>query len=243
MVWYILLIIVLLSLDFNLIQITSDQNILTAIVCIDRDAHLSTKVYKALQRNNVNDILIVTRESDNKTIAFWDNKATVITVPHYDIEKRHNYSNLVKKRSIVLQHCIDKNYDGVWFVDSDIIPLDGTLDALKRTYVDICFAPYIPSWDTCACVGIETKEDPGFKIKYINILDKIVARKTCCIGGFGCTFIKKSAFSQKIEYKCLTSNSKLVYGEDIGFFVNCKNAGLRAEYLTRWIQPHHLKKL
>ena len=59
---------------------------MTGIVCIDRDSDLSQKVYDALTENDVRDIMVVTRETDENIIEFWKNKARlVVTVPHYEI--------------------------------------------------------------------------------------------------------------------------------------------------------------
>ena len=41
-----------------------DYKVLTGIVCIDRDYDLSQELYDALIENNVNDIMVVTRETD-----------------------------------------------------------------------------------------------------------------------------------------------------------------------------------
>ena len=45
-----------------------NYKVLTGILYIDRDSDLSQKMYDALNENNVKDIMIVTRETDKKTI-------------------------------------------------------------------------------------------------------------------------------------------------------------------------------
>ena len=70
--------------------------------------------------------MIVTRESDTKTVNFWKNKAIVKTVPHYEIKDRHNCEKIAEKRTIVVDYA-KRKYDAIWFVDSDIIPIPGFL--------------------------------------------------------------------------------------------------------------------
>ena len=80
------------------------HNVLTGIVCIDRDADLSRPLYVALLENNVNDIMVVTRETDKHTIQFWKDKATVVTIPHYELNGRHNFDKIAQKRQLVINY-------------------------------------------------------------------------------------------------------------------------------------------
>ncbi len=215
------------------------MKILVGIVCIDRDADLAQDVYDALMVNKVQDILIVTRENDSKTRNFWEDKAVVITVPRYDLNKRHNFYQIAKKRNIVVQHAKDNNYDAIWFVDSDIIPLPETLQKLCKTDKDICLAPYKVPWlDDKVYIGLTHYIPPYFKLHEVSAIDIIHERKPCVIGGFGCTLINKSTFHVPLEYILIKNDDILVEGEDIGFFINCYKAGKTCEYLTDWIQPH-----
>ncbi len=218
----------------------ADMNILVAVICIDRDADVAEKLYDALIKNNAKDILIVTRESDTKIIKFWENKSIIKTIPHYEIKNRHNFEKIAEKRTIAMNYARDNNYDAMWFVDSDVIPLDNTLNKLSKTNKDICIAPYPVPWAEYPCVGIESDKPPYIALHEINMIDKLTARKPCIIAGFGCTYVNNTAFGQKIEYKKITDNDTnlIVFGEDIGFFLNCQNAGLSCEYLTKWEQPH-----
>ena len=210
-------------------------NVLTAIVCIDRDADLASQLYNSLLKNNCKNIMIVTRESDIKTINFWKNKAIVKTIPHYKINGRHNFNKIAEKRQMVIDYSKGK-YNAIWFVDSDVIPLHGTLTELLKTDKDICLAPCRVKWTGYPCVGIFSKTYPYVKMHKINSKHQKISRKPFMIGGFACTLIKNTTFNQKIEYGEI---DKQVCGEDIGFFINCYNARLSCEYLTNWIQPHY----
>jgi GT2 family glycosyltransferase len=195
-------------------------------------------MYDALNENNVKDIMIVTRETDKKTIDFWKNKAMLVTVPHYEINGRHNMDKIAEKRQLIIDYA-KKKYDAIWFVDSDVIPTKGILNELMKTNKDICLAPYRVKWFGSPCIGISSNEYPYVKLHKIDEEDKKENRKPFIIGGFACTLIKKSTFDIKVETKEITNSEIYVKGEDVGFFINCNNAGLKCEYLPNNEQPHY----
>ena len=215
-----------------------NYKVLTGILYIDRDSDLSQKMYDALNENNVKDIMIVTRETDKKTIDFWKNKAMLVTVPHYEINGRHNMDKIAEKRQLIIDYA-KKKYDAIWFVDSDVIPTKGILNELMKTNKDICLAPCRVKWFGSPCIGISSHEYPYVKLHKIDEEDKKENRKPFIIGGFACTLIKKSAFDINVETKEITNSEIYVKGEDIGFFINCNNAGLKCEYLPNNEQPHY----
>jgi hypothetical protein len=215
-----------------------NYKVLTGILYIDRDSDLSQKMYDALNENNVKDIMIVTRETDKKTIDFWKNKAMLVTVPHYEINGRHNMDKIAEKRQLIIDYA-KKKYDAIWFVDSDVIPTKGILNELIKTNKDICLAPYRVKWFGSPCIGISSNEYPYVKLHKIDEEDKKENRKPFIIGGFACTLIKKSTFDIKVETKEITNSEIYVKGEDVGFFINCNNAGLKCEYLPNNEQPHY----
>jgi hypothetical protein len=210
--------------------------ILTAIITIDRDAHLAKYLYASLLDNFANNILVITRESDKKTIDFWKNRAIVHTIPHYIISSRHNFDKLIEKRRLAMAYAKNNYYDALWFVDSDILPTPGVLWHLAQTNKDICIAPCRAKWAHAPVIGI--KHNNTIKLHTINWIDRLKERRECIIGGFGCTLIKRSAFDVKIEYQKLDDGMLSVFGEDIGFFLNCVQHHIKIEYLTNMIQPH-----
>ena len=129
-------------------EIPKKLKIIVGIVTIDRDSYLSKKLYNSILRNfNYKPyIIVVTRETDIKTINFWKDKSILITIPHYNIEKRHNYERISYKRSICMNIAKKNNFDAIWFLDSDIIPNSNTLKLLASTKKDICCALYKVKW-------------------------------------------------------------------------------------------------
>lgn len=233
-----IIICILIILSLLYVQIKKTMKILTGIICIDRDSDLAPQLYNSIKRNKAEYIIIVTRNSDLNMINFWKGKANVITVPHYDIQERHNFDAIIQKRNIIVQYAIKYNYDAIWFVDADVIPLDGTLDELVKTDKDICFAPYKIKRYGYPCVGIKSENPPYIKDYRITDNDKKYKRKECIIGGLGCTLVKSSAFHIKIEYTRIIDKGLFADGEDLGFFINCYKVGLKCEYLPNYIQPH-----
>ncbi len=216
-----------------------EYKVLTGIVCIDRDSDLSQKLYDALTANDVRDIMVVTRETDENIIEFWKNKAMlVVTVPHYEINERHNMDKIAEKRQLIINYA-KKKYDAIWFIDSDVIPTKGILNELIKTNKDVCLAPYRLKWFGAPCIGISSNEYPYVKLHVIDDEDKKEYRKPFLIGGFACTLIKKSTFDVKVESKEISNSNFMVEGEDVGFFINCYNAGLKCEYLPNSEQPHY----
>ena len=218
--------------------------VLVIVVCTDRDVDLAPKLYEAIKTNTATSpIVIVTREGDTQTRVFWRDKALVITIPDYEILKRHNIPKIAEKRTIALKYAKENGFDAVWFVDSDIIPTKGVLSQLSITNKDVCLAPYRVPWSGEACVGIADSQPPFVKIHFIDLEDLSIKRRPCIVGGLGCTLVKSSAFEQVIEYYRLNREGFYVEGEDIGFFMNCYKSGLTCEYLTRWEQPHYYDRV
>ena len=97
LIFFLILLLLYFFYKFN-------YKVLTGIVCIDRDSDLSQKIYDALKENNVKDIMIVTRETDKNIINFWKNKAMIVTIPHYEIDGRHNMDKIAEKRQLVINY-------------------------------------------------------------------------------------------------------------------------------------------
>jgi hypothetical protein len=49
---------------------------------------------------------------------FWRGEANKIILAHrYNIEKRHNFNDLVYKMNILSSHCLDNNYDALVVIE------------------------------------------------------------------------------------------------------------------------------
>jgi hypothetical protein len=129
------------------------KKILIGLPSIDRDIKKASKMYKSLINsiNNLNkntdkntyniDLLVITRDSDKKIINFWKDKANIITVPHYVIEKRHNFENIIKKFNELINQ--SKEYDVLTIIESDVYIKKNTLENLiknlKKNHITLAY--------------------------------------------------------------------------------------------------------
>lgn len=217
--------------------------VLTAVVTIDRDVDMAQQLYDAIRANTLGEILIVTRENDIETREWWQDKATVEVFPNYEIKGRHNIPKIAEKRALAIDYAKNQGYDAIWFIDSDVIPIEGVLKELSATDKDVCVAQPKVKWAESVVVGIADSEPPFVKMHKIGLLDLSEKRRPCIVAGMACTLIKSSAFDQKMEYYKMGKDDFIVEGEDIGFFMNCYRNGLKCEYLTRWEPPHLYDRL
>lgn len=228
--------IILIAVNINTTAV-QEERVLCGIVTIDRDVDVAEQLYQAVKRE-CDDVMIVCRETDTRTLKFWSSRAITRTVPHYKIKRRHNMDMIAVKRKIIIDYARDEGYDAVWFVDADVIPTRGVLRELLSVRADLCIAPYRVKW-LGGTTQIGTYSNGVPVLHEITIWDKLLHSRECVIGGFGCTVIRRTAFDCAIEDRKIIDGSGFeVHGEDIGFFLNCAESGLKCRYLTRNIQPH-----
>ena len=194
------------------------NKLLIAIPTIDRDIDISMKIYNNLITSlscytNYN-IIVVTRETDIQTINFWKNKATIITVEHYEILKRHNYHNIKKKYNIMREYCIQNNYDALFILESDILL---NVDSIKKHLINIKNNHVTLSYFNVPWCGYP----------YITVVEDLFPKDTdardsnniLILGhGTGAIMIRKEVL-ENIEFKIMIYNG--IKGQDIGFFKQC----------------------
>lgn len=172
------------------------------------------------------DMMFMTRTSDTKTINLLTklNHPHIILqqVQHYEINKRHNFEHLTKKRQFIINYAKQHNYDYVFFVDSDIMIQPDTVDLLLNATVTCCYCPISLHWSNEKLVGVASNELIDTKTLETN--EKYIYN---IVGGFGCTLIHKNAFSIPLRvtsmYGVLHNKKQLVTGEDIAFYIDCLN--------------------
>lgn len=250
LIWILMIIFVIAILVMILLSLRSrrtndtqspDDRILIAIPCIDRDASYIDSQYATIQhlleRNNIS-LLVLTRETDTKTIQKWTDhqishqtgKIRIKLFPAYQIVERHNMEALVQKRNYTLEYAKAHHYDYVLFLDADILIQPDTLDKLHtflRTTGDVVLVPYKVRWLGYPAVGVFSSGS----MKIIPVIESEEAYHQCYIGGMGCTLIKRTAFDILFENKRLEDKTNYAYGEDIGFFVNLYHTNKHAYYL------------
>lgn len=229
----ILIFIVVISiLKFSKNQ-PNKERILIAILCIDRDSQLIDRQYNSIRHLLTNpnyDLLVMTRDCDLQTQLKWRSKnIRVWIIPCYKIKERHNMSALVKQRNMIREYAQDSHYDNLLFLDSDIIINKDTLSRLLNTPGDVALVPYKVKWLGYPAIG---NYDSSENLIIEEVQPSTDQYKPCIIGGMGCTLLRQKALSIPFEYKEIPSDLYDVVGEDIGFFLNLHEAGLKANYVT-----------
>lgn len=228
---YILIILLLAVTVVARYKVSSrDIKPLIIIPTIDRDAHLIDSQYNAIKNSCSGDILVITRITDTESIKRWEShNVKVITVPHYDIVRRHNQEELSAKRNIGLEYAADHRYDYVWFLDSDIVPTNAAYNVLVNgcESADICVIPYSVKWLGYPAIGVDNPP----KLHRVNC-GIITNYYPCTIGGLGCTMICRDALKIRCKVVTLEDGKDTVCGEDIGFFQACIDEKIKAVYAT-----------
>ena len=224
-----------------------DRKILVSIITIDRDAYAIEKVHHAIKhlfdRENIY-FLVVCRDSDIECQQKWRNlvpKIKLITVPHYNIVKRHNMQNVCNKRNIALNYAKENNFDYLFFIDSDIIVQKDTLEILltgcEKYHADVCSIPYAVKWLGYIVTGVQN----GHYYNYITIDCDESQEVTYEKGGgcMGCTLIKSTVFHIPFNVQSLRIKGRIVTGEDIGFFLSL----VRSQFSALYVKNHKIDHL
>jgi len=183
---------------------------LTVIPSIDRDIHLAHEVSSRIQ----GDILVVTRETDVKTIDFWKSRATVITVPHYEIHRRHNLERLAEKMNIAVEYFKLSNHDTMMIVESDILLNPDTVtkhQAALKTH-DVVLSYYDVPW-----AGKPVICSSFLGVPYMT--SKVPAGGSTVYGsGTGACSIKRKVL-ERVPFT--VKDVFNIKGQDVGFFLGC----------------------
>lgn len=260
------------------------------ICSIDRDADMAEKLIDA-SLCSINSaqyelglnthIFIFTRKSDILTQQAWSKipNTELVIMDEYTIDYastsclnipkrhvRHSMTNIAKARQKALDIASSRSYDGVWFLDSDILPRPDTLirlwNATTNTQWKIVGAPYRVRWCGFPAVAIlhNVPQKPLFtkgihpeegeflmnelesRVQIINTNSLVDEISTVYILGFGCTLLRYEAFGIPVEVKQIMQGNKLYEGEDIGYCVNAENK-LSLGILKYHEVPHYFDRL
>jgi hypothetical protein len=216
------------------------MKLLIGILCIDRDHKNIPKLYQSLPKN---DIIVLTRKQDKKTIKKFSvyKNVKIITIDNYEIKdgERHNMNKIIEKRRCIMKYAID--YDNLLFVDSDIVLYDGIIDDMikcRENKDTVVVGVYKIKWMNKAVVM--TINDGIIQVKEFKNLTN---NDNILIAGFGRCLIPKSAFNIPIEYKSIIigkdkdDKEVSMSGEDFGWFLNLHSSKFIVKpLLTREIE-------
>ena len=200
-----------------LYQFRKKEIILIGIPTIDRDIDIAHEIYKNLIKaiNNcpyVNfDIMVVTRENDKKSIAFWQERANLVTVvENYTITDRHNQDALNYKFNLLKEGA--KGYDKLIILESDVVmkPDSITKMLLASDKAEVVLYPFETPW-----AGYPVIVDKS--LQTINARD--LGKDQYILGhGTGCVMLNKKIIEDNNIF-FFTGKYDDIIGQDVGFFM------------------------
>jgi GT2 family glycosyltransferase len=181
---------------------------------------------------------------------------TLISIYNMDVpsgietELKSFYGYLIDDaRNKIVKHAIENRFDGILFVDSDMVIPKNTLTDMSKENKDIISALYIKKNDKKVIELFFKNENyvnDGLVIRNIRedeIINKDVIEIDAC--GFGCVLIKTSVFLRVgypyFKFTINPNDDLLRVGEDIDFCIKAKSKGFKL-YAATNIRAGHIGK-
>lgn len=225
------------------------QTIMVGILGIDRDAPHVDAVHAGIAAGLADRcdwrLLVIAREQDRTIRELWRAKgATVVIVPNYAINGRHNMVAIADERNAVCKIALLAGVDGVFFVDGDVIVgPDAVADLLECSrYADVSVVPYIlPNASGGVADGIcfVWRVSPGWRA--VDVREAMACERYPRIDSapIGCALLRRGALDARFFPMAFDS---VTLGEDFGFFFALK--AFRPELVVRTVGwPHGARHL
>jgi hypothetical protein len=159
-----------------------------------------------------------------------------------------------RARNDIALKAIEKNYDYLFTVDSDVVVPENALQLLLQANPQVVLAPYVNRWrDDDASVlyydNGETSCSNNNLLRNKQILDMPKGRIKLLGGGLGCALIDVKVFGH-IDYPYFVwrewmdgDGKRLELSEDIGFCMACRDKNIKVEADTRVICKHVTRRV
>lgn len=136
------------------------------------------------------------------------------------------FQSILNARKTIRKTFLDKGYDYLFFVDSDVILEDDTLEKLKKENKDVITGAYLNSFNLGrekVIAPVVFKDVPGGAQLYTY--EGMFPERVEEIGaaGLGCALIKKEVL-EKIDFRLMDSGKS----EDIAFYLDARKNGFKA---------------
>lgn len=217
-------IIFLIIMSLALFIYIKKQKILVAICCIDERVVELQNCINCLTTKDIlkKDIIGLFRKKDIKCKETM--KHNYLEVDDYELSTttRHNLTGIINKRNAALDYARNNRYDKLIFIDSDIEVNCLTILHLLfgNIFADISCVAYPVRWaNMLPIIGFDNP------ISSQIISYGLFPFQKCYIAGMGCTCIdiKSKKIPDKFIYGKITKDDNfIVFGEDIGFFIEAK---------------------
>lgn len=220
------------NIPYRKVDSTEIRKVMIGLPTIDRDidkaetmyTHLKDAIdYMRSKKENIEvEIKVITRESDIKAIEFWKDKATIRTIPHYEITKRHNFEKMAEKFNKLCDE--SRKSEVLIIVESDVYLKRHTIERMIEKLGDnhIVFAYGDIPWAGCPIVVKDSMMTPKVVVgRGVGKLENSVV-----IGSWTGAIAMRTLVIRECEFK--VGKFKGIEGQDIGFFQGAYRKRFRA---------------
>ncbi len=202
--------------------------VLVGCVTYDKDEVYITGMLESIRSQDYRNYDIIfadTSDSEEFNAKLKGTGAIVVKgTPNLD----HSIKKITDGREIIRQYAIDKGYDYLWFVDTDVIQPSTALSKMLADRKDIVLGLYLsPRNFNGVSKVLPVLQDFSNSEGYCRpmglqeVLDNKLIEVSC--GGFGCTLVTREVLSDvKLRYY-----EKSMAGEDTAFSVDAREKGFR----------------
>lgn len=140
----------------------------------------------------------------------------------------HSIKRITDGRQRISDYAVEKGYDYLWFVDTDVVPPPDALSRLLSDRKDVVAGVYLSPRNFNGVSKImpivqDFADEEGYcrPMGITEVLNDDVIEISC--GGFGCTLSTREVL-EKVDMRYF---EKSMAGEDTAFFVDARDAGFR----------------
>ena len=159
-----------------------------------------------------------------------------------DNPKENRILNIISGRNIIREYFLDKNYDYLFFLDTDVIVPKDIFQKLLECNADIATGVYLCNQQIkdkrIILPAIYKFHDEG-KVK-IPPIEEMTGEKIfeIAVCGMGCCLIKRDVLN-KIKFRQFTSSTE--DGEDVAFCIDARKNGFKVKVNTAAKCKHIVK--
>jgi GT2 family glycosyltransferase len=203
--------------------------VLVGCVTHDKDEVYLNEFLKAIRSQDYSDydILFVDTSDNEEYSARLRGTGSIVKKGNNRLV--HPIERVTSGRKIVREYAINKGYDHVWFVDTDVVPPEDALSKLisrnKHIVAGLCLVSTNIEGSQKVTPNIYLSDKDEQCIKPLNtheVMNNDLIEISCA--GFGCVLLSRDAFSN-VPIRYFEGN---MAGEDMAFFTDAKEKGFKA---------------
>ncbi|MBW2967092.1 glycosyltransferase family 2 protein [Candidatus Woesearchaeota archaeon] len=205
-----------------------DPRVLVACVTHDKDSIYLNGFLESIRSQDYHnhDILFVDTSAADEFTAKLKGSGAIVLKGEPELD--HSIKKVTSGREIARKYAVEKGYDYLWFVDTDVMPKKDALSSLlarrKDLIAGVCLSPRNINGTNRVMPNIyDFDDEEGYcRPMWLNeVMEKRLVEVSCA--GFGCTLMTGKVMGDiKLRYY---ENS--MAGEDIAYFVDAREKGFR----------------